>query len=165
MKSSAVASGDTRSQGAQGGDRPAPTGPRQRALLVEDDADQRELLIRLLGRSGYLVDAVATAAEALAVPASAGQPDLRSGRPDGAPPAEGEDRGLGVIVLDLRLPDLNGWDLLEQLRARHPGCPVIVSSVLDVEDYPDADGVLPKPVTAAALRRVLGELAQPGAPA
>lgn len=156
MEISAVTSGDTRPDGAAGGDRSDPTGPRPRALLIEDDTDQRELLIRLLGRSGYAVEAVATAGEALAVPPSS--TDGRSA--DGA--AGG---GLGVIVLDLRLPDLSGWELLEQLRARHPGCPVVVSSVLDVEDYPDADAVLPKPVTAAALRRVLGELARPGAPA
>lgn len=156
MEISAVAPAGTRSADGPGGARPAPTGPRPRALLIEDDADQRELLVRLLARSGYVVEAVATAREALAVPRSSS-----TGRPTDGPDAGGP----GLIVLDLRLPDLNGWELLERLRDRHPGCPVVVSSVLDVEDYPDADGVLPKPVTAAALRRVLDELAQPGAPA
>ena len=33
----------------------------------------------------------------------------------------------------------------------------MISSVLDVEDYPNADGVLPKPVTRADVRNILAK--------
>lgn len=118
-----------------------------RALLVEDDLDQRVLLTRLLERAGYAVLAVPSATAALAVPGPGSDPV----------------RPIRIILLDLRLPDLDGRDLLARLRERHPGCPVVVCSVLDVQDYPAADGVLPKPVTSAALRRVLDDLTTRGA--
>ncbi|NKF33153.1 hypothetical protein HER21_42785 [Pseudomonas sp. BGM005] len=41
------------------------------------------------------------------------------------------------------------------MRARFPDCFVIVSSVLDPEDYPVADAALPKPIVGADLRRIL----------
>lgn len=153
MKMSAGGAGNTAAPAAQtSGSTPA-GGGRSMALLIEDDLDQRVLLTRLLERFGYTVHAAASATEAMAVPAS-GPDDGHVAGPAG--PAR-------VIVLDLRLPDLSGRDLLDQLRDRHPGCPVVVCSVLDVEDYPAADGVLPKPVTSAALRQVLADLRAGGA--
>lgn len=153
MKMSAVAAGNTDPLAVDTGESTSASGGRSMALLIEDDLDQRVLLTRLLERAGYTVHAAASAAEAMAAPAS--------GPDDGhVAAAAGPAR---VIVLDLRLPDLSGRDLLDQLRERHPGCPVVVCSVLDVEDYPAADGVLPKPVTSAALRRVLADLRADGA--
>lgn len=137
-------SAGTTGAAAPPGSDPAPGQRSGTALLIEDDADQRLLLTRLLQRSGLAVRAVATAAEALEF------------RPvgDQAPP-------LAVALLDLRLPDMDGADLLVRLREIHPDCPIVVCSVLDVEDYPAADGVLPKPVTSASLRAVLDGLFGP----
>jgi len=38
------------------------------------------------------------------------------------------DFGPDVLVLDMRLPDTDGVALLQQIRASHPGLPVIVTT-------------------------------------
>ncbi len=70
-------------------------------LLVEDEDSIAEPLAEALGREGYAVDRVATAADALA----SAEPDL--------------------VLLDLRLPDADGLDVCRQLRARS-AVPIIV---------------------------------------
>ena len=65
-----------------------------RVMIVDDDEDLRESLDVLLTRRGFLV-----------VSASNGQDALESIDPDDPP---------GLILLDLMMPVMNGW----QLRAR-----------------------------------------------
>ncbi len=70
-------------------------GPNSRVLVVEDDADVRELVSTWLQKAGYRVDTA----------------------PDGA---LGLQRALGtsydLVVLDLNLPRLDGWGLLRRVR-------------------------------------------------
>jgi DNA-binding NarL/FixJ family response regulator len=73
---------------------------------------------------------------------------------------------LNLVLLDLSLPDANGFDVLHQLREQHPGIPVVVLSATD--DAPTvmralddgAMGYIPKTssndVLLGALRLVLG---------
>ncbi len=72
-------------------------------LLVEDDASIAEPLVAGLRREGFLVEHVATGAAALA----AAIPDL--------------------VLLDLRLPDIDGFTVCRELRARSD-VPIIVVS-------------------------------------
>jgi DNA-binding response OmpR family regulator len=65
-----------------------------RLLLVEDDAGIAAPLVAGLRREGFEVERVATGREALAAP----EPDL--------------------VLLDLRLPDMDGYDVARELRAR-----------------------------------------------
>ena len=113
---------------------PLPTAPIPTVLIVDDEPDQLGLLTAYFHRAGCSVIGLADAEQALALP-----PDV----------------GLDLMVLDLRLPGMDGWELTSRLRARYPSCPIAISSVLDVEDYPDADGALPKPVTKAHIQRLL----------
>jgi len=71
-----------------------------RLLLVEDNADAREMLANSLEMDGHVVVSCATGKEALAAVAAA-QPDL--------------------ILADLGLPDIDGCELLRRAR-RIPGC-------------------------------------------
>ncbi|MBW4720043.1 response regulator transcription factor [Saccharothrix obliqua] len=71
-----------------------------RILVVEDDDRVARGLLTALRHAGYDVHRAATAADALA-----------------APPAD-------VVLLDLGLPDLDGLDVLRELR-RRPGTAVI----------------------------------------
>jgi DNA-binding response OmpR family regulator len=64
-------------------------------LAIEDDADIRQLLRALLGREGYDVSEAATGREGLRV--------FHQARPD-------------VVILDVGLPDLDGWEVLERIR-------------------------------------------------
>ncbi len=80
------------------------------ALVVDDDADARELLTLLLEQNGFRVVAVATAEEGLA--------QARASRPD-------------VVTLDVFLPTIDGWDLLRLLKTdrQTADIPVVMVSV------------------------------------
>ncbi len=79
----------------------------RRILLVEDDARQRESMRSLLTAEGVEIKGVGTAAEALAALAN---------------------ETFDCLILDLTLPDITGYELLESLsRGNHrPLPPVIV---------------------------------------
>ena len=68
---------------------------RKRLLVVEDNADERMSITELLGHDDIEIVSVETGAEALSV--------LRVQEVD-------------CVVLDLRLPDMSGFDLLEQMK-------------------------------------------------
>lgn len=103
-------------------------------LVVDDEPDQLGLITAFLNREGCTVIAAASAEHALALPA---------------------DMPVDLMILDLLLPGVDGWRLASELRMRYPGCPVAISSVLDVQDYPTAEEFLPKPVTRARVAEIL----------
>ncbi|NEX92244.1 response regulator [Caulobacter sp. 17J65-9] len=87
----------------------APEQPRDRVLLVEDDALASAMLQATLEDEGLKVDSADTLAEARKI--------LAEGR-------------HGALVLDLRLPDGDGMDLVRELRTRPEtrGMPVVIVS-------------------------------------
>jgi CheY-like chemotaxis protein len=109
----------------------------RRVLLVEDDRAIRETIAELLEAEGYGVRCAGNGAEALALLASE------------APPQ--------VIVLDLMMPVMDGWEFREALK-RDPHLariPVIVLSASNrLEQRIDALGAaafLPKPFEVGRL--------------
>ncbi len=104
-------------------------------LLVEDDEAVREAIVDQLEDAGYSVAAVATGAQALML--------LREGRP------------IDLIVFDLRLPVMDGWEFRIQqkgdLKLRR--IPVIAMSgdASSKAAAVDADAFLQKPFKEAAL--------------
>ena len=125
-------------------------GPRRRILVVEDDPATRSGIQALLEEEGCDVDFAADGAQALDYLKRA--PEPRTKRP-GKP---------ALILLDLTMPGMNGWDFRrEQLRdPALAGIPVVVMT--GYEDYGDAvanlraNGHLQKPVRPEELRGVLG---------
>ena len=111
-------------------------------LVVEDEANQRMLYRMELEDDGYRVIEAGTGREALQK-AGDGQPDL--------------------VVLDLRMPDIDGIEVLERLMDLNPRLPVIIHSAY--ETFKDnfmtwaADAYLVKSsdidVLKAELRQVL----------
>ena len=67
-------------------------------LVVEDDVEQREMMCEALELSGYAVVAAKDGKDALSK-------------------VSGIER-LCVVILDLVMPQMNGWDFVEQLRKR-----------------------------------------------
>jgi two-component system, OmpR family, response regulator len=84
--------------------------PTPRALVVEDDADLRRLLRRGLDEEGFEVVQVARGAEAIAV-AAEDPPD--------------------VLVVDIGLPDADGRDVCQALRAQGVEAPVLFLTARD----------------------------------
>lgn len=91
--------------------RPRPTVAhrRQRAkvLLVEDEEGAREGLREALGLLGFPAEAVGSAEAALAV---------------------AEKRDFDVLLSDLLLPGMHGWELAKKLQQRWPRLKVIIMS-------------------------------------
>ncbi|MFJ2743537.1 response regulator [Streptomyces sp. NPDC087440] len=108
-------------------------------LLIEDDASVRDGMELVLRRHGYDVDTAATGEEALALL-------------DG-------DRGAKVelVVLDLMLPGLDGFEVCRRIRTRTTTLPVIMLTARgDDQDIvtgleAGADDYVVKPVTAPVL--------------
>lgn len=71
-----------------------------RLLVVDDEATVRELLSAALRFAGFHVTSAASAGEAVAA-ATAEPPDL--------------------VLLDVMLPDADGFEVVRRLRERHPG--------------------------------------------
>lgn len=90
--------------------------PKTRILVIDDDAQIRTLLSRLLGQDGYQPVEAIDAPSAMDV-VTTGDPDL--------------------VLLDVMMPKTDGIELLQQIRARS-GVPVIMLTALGNE----ADRVL-----------------------
>jgi GAF domain-containing protein/anti-sigma regulatory factor (Ser/Thr protein kinase) len=125
---------------------PAAALPRRplRILLVDDEEEVRDALAEMLATRGHSV-----------VPASGGAEALR--RVD-------EDATLDLVLTDLVMPAMTGWELAGAVKARRPRLPVgVVTGWGDVpETTPGArlpvDFVLSKPVTLEALDDAVGRL-------
>ncbi|QNM94860.1 response regulator [Chitinimonas koreensis] len=119
-----------------------------RVLLLEDNAVNRMVLQRLLDRAGATACNAASLDEARALLAS--------------------PQAFDCALLDRRLPDGDSADLLPLLR-RHGVARLVAMTFVDRPADRAAllelgfDDVLPKPVTAAALRAALAGQAPPAA--
>jgi len=104
-------------------------------VLVEDDTAIRDALCQLLARDGYQVHACATGAALLPAVAAVG--------PD-------------VVLLDLGLPDVNGFDLLRALRGVSDVTVIVLSGYASESDRVlalelGADDYVVKPFLAREL--------------
>jgi putative nucleotidyltransferase with HDIG domain len=79
--------------------------PRRRVLIVDDDHLVRDALRFALEDAGYDVWAVAHGADALAVL---------------------ESQAVDIVLSDIFMPGMNGFELLKQIRQRRPDVPVIL---------------------------------------
>jgi len=110
-------------------------------LIAEDDDTTRRSLAALLGRAGYSVTAAANGREALDALRGRQRPDL--------------------ILLDLTMPVLDGWQFLQQ-RRQDPALAaipvVVISGAAEPGQQADSLGVaalLRKPVELDGLMRVV----------
>ena len=113
-------------------------------LVVEDDTDLRVVHAEILRDEGYPVLTAADGLEALEVVEQNG------------PPA--------VILLDLRMPRMDGWDLADRLRERPEwrDIPIVVVAahyrIADEAESIGARAWLHKPVMIDDLVRVVGRI-------
>ncbi|MBD2429961.1 MULTISPECIES: HAMP domain-containing protein [Fischerella] len=126
-------------------------------LVVEDDENQRLSIVELIGNTDVATTAVSTASEALQA--------IRNGQFD-------------CVVLDLGLPDMNGFELIEQIKQSPNGeaLPIIVYTARELTRAEDvqlrriAETIIVKDVrsperlldeTALFLHRVQADLPAP----
>ncbi|HEY3053857.1 MAG TPA: response regulator [Thermoanaerobaculia bacterium] len=89
-----------------------------RALVVEDDPPIRRLVEKLLVRNKVLTDTVSDGRAALE--------KLRA-------------HEYSVVVLDLMVPEVNGFELIEFLKRERPGTPVAVVSAVSQQALTNLD--------------------------
>jgi two-component system chemotaxis response regulator CheY len=108
-------------------------GNQKVVLLVEDDEDARDLLATILEDAHYKVVRAGNGAEALTL-----LQDLKD--------------GCNIILLDLMMPVMNGWDFRRKQKqnAELAGIPVLLMSagarIASASGDLDAAGYLTKPV-------------------
>ena len=114
-------------------------GARLAAFVVEDDPDVSKLVARLLEGEGFDVAIAATRDEVVARLRKAPVPD--------------------VVILDVMLPDVNGFDILQRLKT-HPALKAVPVIMLTAEAKREsvmrglaggADGYITKPFERAVL--------------
>jgi DNA-binding response OmpR family regulator len=110
----------------------------EKILIVDDDLDTVEMLSTALGEAGYAVRSATNAAE--------GFQEAKEFTPD-------------LVLLDLMLPDLNGYEFMERLRSRSSTAqiPIMVMTGLPgelpqvVAADAGADGYIRKPFQIPTL--------------
>ena len=120
---------------------PSPPPRRQRILIADDSPAIRECLSKLLEQADYEVRQAANGQEALE--------QLAEARFD-------------LMLLDLNMPELDGWRTLEQIRLQHPALPVVVITAQpNQQDWMrrlGAVALLEKPLDLPQLFQTLSEL-------
>jgi CheY-like chemotaxis protein len=114
-------------------------------LIIDDDKLIRWSLSTVLGRAGYRVHEAATGQEGLAA--------VESGTPD-------------LVLLDIMLPDMDGFSVLTAIHQAHPDLPVLMMTADATADTAKqalrlgARGHLDKPCDPAVLLAAVSEALQ-----
>ncbi|WP_242340581.1 MULTISPECIES: response regulator [Anaeromyxobacter] len=104
--------------------------PGQYILVVDDDDDFREALSEVLSEAGYPVQKAENGEIALQRVA---------------------DEAPGIVLLDLKMPVLDGWGVMERMRgdAKSSAVPILILSAYGFEweaELLGAQGYIPKSV-------------------
>jgi GAF domain-containing protein/DNA-binding response OmpR family regulator len=120
----------------------------RRVLVVDDNATNRRVLSLQTAKWGMQVREAETPAEAL----------------------RGLDGGeaYDLAILDMHMPEMDGVELAQKVRARHPGLPLVLFSSLGRREVGDTEGLfnayLAKPVRQSQLFDTLVSLLARSAP-
>jgi len=86
---------------------------KQHILVVDDELPIRELLESYFRKHGYDVTTAVDAADAL---------------------NKANNLSLHLVILDVLLPDSDGFEVLEKLKGAHPGLPVIIMTGIGFDE-------------------------------
>ncbi len=89
---------------------------KKKVLVVDDELSFREPIAELLAVSGYFVATVASGIEALEI--------MKDNLPD-------------MVLTDIKMPEMDGFTLLEKIKKDHPDIPVLLMSACpNIDDNP-----------------------------
>lgn len=103
-----------------------------RILVVDDESIVRSVVSRLLENAGHSVMAALNGAEALRI-------------------MESDTMGFDLVVTDIRMPGLDGWELGQRVNALYPGMPILYMSGYDLDRGTRELPLLRKPFEAEEL--------------
>ena len=109
-----------------------------RALVVDDEDELRESIIMFMKKFFTNVDGAQNGKIALEM--------LK------------EDDSYGVVLSDIRMPKMTGWDLAEEIRSLDRELFIAImtgSPEVDGEDRESCDIYLPKPIDITSMRLML----------
>jgi CheY-like chemotaxis protein len=115
----------------------------RRLLVIDDDPSCRTTIAYLLQRLGHTVDAAESGPAGIAL--------LRQ-------------KPVDLVVTDLMMPGLTGWDVARLAKAMRPRIPVVLVTGCAHAIAPDqperafVDAILAKPFGIAAMQAVIGPL-------
>jgi DNA-binding NtrC family response regulator len=115
--------------------------PKKKVLVVDDNFDLAETLVAQLTYQGHAAVAAGSVRQAL---------DLLD-----------DDTAIGVVVTDVRMPEIDGLDFRRVLKHRFPKLPVVLMTGMPVEEddrVPSYVVVLQKPFSIAAMIAALSKL-------
>lgn len=109
-------------------------------LVVDDEQFIRQLLVRLIKREGHLVTEAGDGREALDM--------LRNSNVD-------------IVISDIKMPNMDGWQLLEEIKKDYPDVSVILITAYAGDYTPEhaieagADYFITKPFKNVEIARTL----------
>jgi CheY-like chemotaxis protein len=125
--------------------RPVMPGGNETILIVDDEAPVRNVVERAFIKQGYQTISVGDGESAL----------LRYG--------EAGNR-IRLVVVDIGMPGMGGWECLKRLLAINPKLPVLLTTGYGGQDLPDrarqegARGLIAKPYHLESLFRTVREI-------
>jgi two-component system cell cycle sensor histidine kinase/response regulator CckA len=120
-------------------------GPRRTILVAEDEEPMLMLLQSALSRRGYNVYLARDGEEALGL-------------------FEAHKDGIDAILLDIGLPKLDGWDVIQRVKSARPAASVIITSGYVDPEFKTklletgVKGFLDKPYTIEAVLKTLQQV-------
>jgi len=109
------------------------------ALYVEDDEITREMASRMLSKYFKAVNSACDGREGLSK-FNAEMPDL--------------------IITDLSMPEMSGFEMIEKIRSINPSIPIIVTTAYrsEAENLKGVNGIVYKPVNKKLLLQAITDL-------
>lgn len=118
---------------------------QQRVLVVDDDPEVRRILVRAMGQSPLIIDEAADGRQAIEL--------LR-------------EHAYCVVLLDIYMPDVNGFDVLSAIDQEALSAPVVLvisgaeRNVLDRLDSKRIHGIVRKPFDPFEVAAVVAACAE-----
>jgi CheY-like chemotaxis protein len=124
--------------------KPAAQGGKETILIVEDEVALRTVVQHALMKLGYAI-----------IPVSDGESALLC--------CNEAKNNIRLVMMDLGMPGMGGWNCLKQLRATHPQLPVLLTTGYGGQDIPararqeGAADLITKPYQLETLFRAVRE--------